>query len=49
MSPPVGRLRDGARPTGGFQGQPPYGVAEATVGAEIKAVVDPGGKTFRLL
>lgn len=27
----------------------PYGVAEATAGAEIKAVVDPGGKTFRLL
>ncbi|AXE77924.1 hypothetical protein C5746_14355 [Streptomyces atratus] len=27
----------------------PHGVAGATAGAEIKAVVDPGGKAFRLL
>ncbi|MFC9626990.1 hypothetical protein ACFTXM_45905 [Streptomyces sp. NPDC056930] len=27
----------------------PHGVAAATVGAEIRAVADPGGETFRLL
>ncbi|MFJ7492017.1 hypothetical protein ACIQZB_12305 [Streptomyces sp. NPDC097727] len=30
-------------------GPMPHGVAESTVGAETRAVVDPGGETFRLL